>query len=365
MMRFHLRLATLIAVLAFAEGCSNFVLGVIQSFGTPGGAKISTIAGNGTAGFSGDNGQAPAAELSQPYDVALDASGNQYIADTNNSRIRMVNTNGIITTVASGFFNPQAVVAYGTNFLYVADSGNQVIKSVTITSGAPLVALAAGTGTQGDTNLATPQLASSVDLNYPSGLAVNSSGDLYITDSQNSRILKLSSGNLILVAGSPTGAPGYTGDGGPATEAHLNFPNAIAFDGAGNLYIADGLNFVIRMVNTSGIISTIAGNGVNGDSGDGGSALSAEIGQPYGIAVDASGNLYVSQLNSVVRKIDTSGNISTVAGNIHLGVGYGGDGNNATAALLDEPWGLAIDLSGNLLIADRINNRIRKVAIGQ
>ena len=207
MMRFHLRLATLIAVLAFAEGCSNFVLGVIQSFGTPGGAKISTIAGNGTAGFSGDNGQAPAAELSQPYDVALDASGNQYIADTNNSRIRMVNTNGIITTVASGFFNPQAVVAYGTNFLYVADSGNQVIKSVTITSGAPLVALAAGTGTQGDTNLATPQLASSVDLNYPSGLAVNSSGDLYITDSQNSRILKLSSGNLILVAGSPTGAP--------------------------------------------------------------------------------------------------------------------------------------------------------------
>ena len=169
--------------------------------------------------------------------------------------------------MASGFFNPQAVVAYGTNFLYVADSGNQVIKSVTITSGAPLVALAAGTGTQGDTNLATPQLASSVDLNYPSGLAVNSSGDLYITDSQNSRILKLSSGNLILVAGSPTGAPGYTGDGGPATEAHLNFPNAIAFDGAGNLYIADGLNFVIRMVNTSGIISTIAGNGVNGDSG--------------------------------------------------------------------------------------------------
>ena len=119
------------------------------------------------------------------------------------------------------------------------------------------------------------------------------------------------------------------------------------------------------MVNTSGIISTIAGNGVNGDSGDGGSALSAEIGQPYGIAVDASGNLYVSQLNSVVRKIDTSGNISTVAGNIHLGVGYGGDGNNPTAALLDEPWGLAIDLSGNLLIADRINNRIRKVAIGQ
>ncbi len=111
-MRFHLRLATLIAVLAFAEGCSNFVLGVIQSFGTPGGAKISTIAGNGTAGFSGDNGQAPAAELSQPYDVALDASGNQYIADTNNSRIRMVNTNGIITTVASGFFNPQAVVAF-------------------------------------------------------------------------------------------------------------------------------------------------------------------------------------------------------------------------------------------------------------
>ena len=122
----------------------------------------------------------------------------------------MVNTNGIITTVASGFFNPQAVVAYGTNFLYVADSGNQVIKSVTITSGAPLVALAAGTGNSRRHQSCNATLASSVDLNYPSGLAVNSSGDLYITDSQNSRILKLSSGNLILVAGSPTGAPRLT-----------------------------------------------------------------------------------------------------------------------------------------------------------
>jgi hypothetical protein len=271
-----------------------------------------------------------------------------------------------LTTVASaGFFNPQALVVYGST-IYVADSGNQVVKEVSITGGAPVIAIVAGTGTQGGSGT-LPGSASSVQLNYPSGLAVDSSGNLYITDTGNSRILKLvpGTGTLSLFAGT-TDSPGYGGDGHLATEAHLSYPNAIAIDGAGNLYIADGVNFVIRMVNTSGIISTIAGNGVNGDSGDGGPALSAEIGQPYGIAVDASGNLYVSlPLDSVVRKIDTNRNISTVAGNIHLGAGYGGDGNNATAALLDEPWGLAIDPSGNLLIADRINNRIRKVALGQ
>jgi hypothetical protein len=137
-------------------------------------------------------------------------------------------------------------------------------------------------------------------------------------------------------------------------------------DSAGNVYIADGLNFVIRKVDHLTLnISTIAGTGVNGDTGDGGPATAAEIEQPYGLTVDTSGNLYIAELNSVIRKVDTSGNISTVAGNVHLGAGFGGDGNVATAALLDEPWGLAIDSSGNLLIADRINNRIRKVGLGK
>jgi trimeric autotransporter adhesin len=367
MTRFLLRLAVLTTLLAFTGGCSNFVLGVIQSFGTPGGAKISTIAGNGTAGFSGDNGPATSAELYQPYDVSVDTSGNLYIADCNNSLIRMVNTNGIITTVtaASGLFNPEAAVVDSAGNLYICDTGNQQIEEVTGTTITPLVGVAES---HGDNNpLTAPVLGTSVQLNYPSDIAVDSGNNLYIVDSQNSRILKLAHGTgmVSLVAGNGSGNSGYNGDNGPAISAHLNYPTAVAFDAWGNLYIADGLNFVIRKVDTTGTISTIAGNGVNGDSGDGGPALSAEIEQPYGIAVDASGNIYVSQLNSVVRKIDTNRNISTVAGNAHLGVGYGGDGNNATAALLDEPWGLAIDLSGNLLIADRINNRIRRVALGQ
>jgi trimeric autotransporter adhesin len=220
----------------------------------------------------------------------------------------------------------------------------------------------------GSANLGTPGAASAVELNYPSGLALDSSGnDLYIADAGNNRILKLviSTQTLSLVAGDAGGAAGYSGDGSSATVARLDYPSAITIDGTGNLYIADSLNFVIRMVNATGVISTIAGNTVNGDSGDGGPATSASIEQPFGIAVDPSGNLFMSELNSVVREVNTSGNISTVAGNAHLGVGYGGDGNNATVALLDEPWGLATDLSGNLLIADRINNRIRKVALGQ
>jgi sugar lactone lactonase YvrE len=362
MTRFLLRLAVLTTLLAFTGGCSNFVLGVIQSFGAPGGAKISTIAGNGTAGFSGDNGPATSAELYQPYDVSVDTSGNLYIADCNNSRIRMVNTSGIMTTVAaaSGLFNPQAVAVDSGN-IYICDTGSQQIKEI---PGSPNVLV--GTGSYGNNNLTAPLPAPgpTVELDYPNDIVVNSH-NLYIADTGNSRILEFLAGTVSLVAGNAAGIPGYSGDSGPATSAHLNYPGAIAFDTSGNLYIADGLNFVIRKVDTTGTISTIAGNGVNGDSGDGGPALSAEIEQPYGIAVDASGNIYVSQLNSVVRKIDTNGNISTVAGNAHLGVGYGGDGNNATAALLDEPWGLAIDLSGNLLIADRINNRIRRVALGQ
>jgi sugar lactone lactonase YvrE len=365
--RLGLQLTAAIAFMASLEGCSVWVLGVVQSLGSQNGPKISTIAGNGTGGSGGDGGPATSAKLNQPYDIAIDSSGNIYIADCNNSLIRMVNTSGIISTVVStGLFNPQAVVVDGSN-MYIADSGDQVIKEVSITGGIP--GAVAGTGTQGSggsTNLGLSGGALLVDLNYPSGLAVDSSHNLYITDTGNSRILKLSSGGtLSLFAGSATGAPGYTGDSGPATAAHLNYPNAIALDTLGNMYVADGLNFVIRKIDLLGTIGTIAGNGVNGDSGDGGPALAGEIEQPYGVAIDSSRNLYISQLNSVVRKVDTNGIMSTVAGNAHLGAGYGGDGNVATAAMLDEPWGLAIDLSGNLLIADRINNRIRKVAFGK
>ena len=278
-MRHLLRLFAPIALLALTAGCyGGWIFGIVQSFGTQNGAKISTIAGNGTAGYSGDNGPATSAELNQPYDVAIDSSGNLYIADCNNSLIRTVNPSGSITTaVSTGLFNPQAIAVDGS-ILYIADTGDQVIKEVSTTGGTPVTV--AGTGNQGNsgsTNLGVTGTALLVDLNYPSGLAVDSSHNLYIVDSQNSRVLKFvpgTPGTLSLVAGNAGGVPGFSGDGSPAISAHLNFPTAVALDTSGNLYIADGLNFVIRMVNTLGTINTIVGNGVNGNSGDGGSAIS-------------------------------------------------------------------------------------------
>ncbi len=369
-LRLGILFAAAVIFMALVVGCSNWVLGVIQSFGTQNGAKITTVAGNGTGGYAGDGGPATSAELHQPYAVAVDPAGNLYIADGVNCLIRMVSPSGTITTVVgdhsragqnygdgglatlAGLYDPVGVAVDASGNIYISDSGNQVIREVTKTTGDISTAVSGSVGSPAAT------------LVYPYGITVDSSGDLFITDLGNSRILEDISGIISTVAGM-AGSAGYTGDGGKAIDARLNSPTAVAVDSAGNIYIADGLNFVIRKVDNSSnhIITTVAGNGLNGYSGDGGPATAAEIEQPWGVAVDSSGTLYISEINSVVRKVDAaSGIISTVAGNVHLGSGYGGDGNVATAAMLSEPWGLAIDNSGNLLIADFVNNRVRKVS---
>jgi hypothetical protein len=180
----------------------------------------------------------------------------------------------------------------------------------------------------------------------------------------SSVIRKVTGTSISTVAGN--GTPGYTGDGGLATSASLNYPQGVAVDSAGNIYIADSSNYVIRRVDhTTHIISTIAGTGISGYSGDGGPATAAQINFPSSVTVDAAGNLFITEGDNIVRKVDTSGIISTVAGNVHLVGGYGGDGNVATAATLNAPWGLAFDTLGNLLIGDRLNNRIRKVGLGR
>jgi uncharacterized protein (TIGR03437 family) len=330
---------------------------------------ISTVAGDGTQGFSGDGGPATSASFSEPEAVAVDAAGNLYIADRLNNRVRKVNPSGIISTVAGsgaeGFsgdggpatsaslYRPEGVAVDAAGSLYIADAFNARIRKV---SPSGIISTVAGNGAQrfsGDGGSAT-----SASLYFPHGVAVDAAGNLYITDHVNKRIRRVSpSGILTTVAGGGSGL----GDGGPATSASLWAPIGVAVDPAGNLYIADYWNYRIRKVNPSGMISTVAGNGAYKFAGDGGPATSASFWQPYGVAVDAVGNLYVADRgNSRIRKVSPSGIISTVAGN---GIGgYSGDGGPATSASLFDPRGVAVDAAGNLYVADSGNQRIRKVS---
>ncbi len=330
---------------------------------------ISTVAGGGPFKFSGDGGPATSAALQFPGDVASDAAGNLYIADSLNHRIRKVSAaGGIITTMAgngiqgfSGDGGPATSAALNTPYgvtvdaasnLYIADSQNDRIRKV---SPSGVISTVAGGGSAlGDGGPAT-----SASLG-PLGVAVDAAGNLYIADVQNQRIRRVSpSGIITTVAGN--GVQGFSGDGGPATSASLRRPSRAAVDAAGNLYIADGGNSRIRKVSPSGIISTVAGNGISGSSGDCGPATSASLNFPFGIpgvALDAAGNLYIADANRI-RKISSNGMISTVAGN---GVfGFSGDGGPATSAALNSPAGVAMDAAGNLYIADFSNDRIRKV----
>ncbi len=196
-------------------------------------------------------------------------------------------------------------------------------------------------------------------LNQPYGVTPDSAGNLYIADDQNNRIRKVSGGTITTVAG--IGTMGFSGDGGPATSALLYIPHGVAADSAGNLYIADTGNLRVRKV-SGGTITTVAGNGTVSFSGDGGPATSASINIPYGVAVDSAGNLYIADTgNNRIRKV-SGGTITTVAGNGTAS--FSGDGGPATSASINEPWAVAVDSAGNLYIADYANNRIRKVSGG-
>jgi uncharacterized protein (TIGR03437 family) len=328
---------------------------------------IATVAGNGTFGFSGDNGPATSAQLNGPSGVAVDSGGNLYIADVGNSRIRKV-SNGVITTVAGGgmqsgdsgpatsaeMSGPAGVAVDSAGNLYIADTLDNRIRKVS--NG--VISTVAGNGTpgfSGDNGLAT-----SAELNGPVGVAVDSAGNLYIADSGNYRVRKVSGGVITTVAGS--GGPGYplVGDNGPAVHAQLN-PVGVAVDSGGNLYIADVGNDRIRKV-SNGVITTVAGTGATGFSGDDGPATSAHLDEPWGVAVDATGNLYIADTdNSCIRKVSNRV-ITTVAGTGTQG--FSGDNGPATNAQLNSPWGVAVDPAGNLYVADRNNNRIRKVSGG-
>jgi uncharacterized protein (TIGR03437 family) len=324
------------------------------------GGNMTTVAGNGVMSYGGDNGSALKAQMNLPQGVAVDAAGNIYVADTANHEVRKVDTKGNITAVigngsagsgSNQLAGPQAVAVDAAGNVYIADTQNARIVKVTPGGSASTYAGNGTPGYGGDNGAAT-----SAQIYTPTGVALDAKGNLYIADYQNHRIRKVTTdGAISTVAGN--GNQGYAGDGGPATGALLNYPAGVAVDSGGNLYIADWGNYVIREVLPNGNISTIAGNHLPGYAGDGGLAIQARMSNPTDVAVDASGNVYFTDASARVREIFSSGFITTIAGNGTAG--YSGDGGVATAAQLNTPAGLAADSSGNLYVADSGNNAVR------
>ena len=320
---------------------------------------ITTIAGNGVS-----------TTLNRPSSVSFDSAGNLYIADSSNNRVRKMSTNGTITTIAgtgvagdSGdgglatdarLNDPSSVCFDSAGNLYIADRSNNRIRKVDTNGTITTFAGTGASGYSGDGSLAT-----SAQLKNPSSVYFDLVGNLYIADSSNYRVRKVSTnGTITTIAG--TGVAGDSGDGGLATAAQLDFPFGMTLDLAGNLYITDFVRHRIRKVNTNGIITTIAGTGVAGDSGDEGPATSAQINNPSSVCFDSAGNLYIAdRSNNRIRKVDTNGTITTFAGT--GAPGYSGDGGLAKDAQLNAPISVCFDSANNLYIADSLNNRIRKL----
>jgi trimeric autotransporter adhesin len=270
-------------------------------------------------GFSGDGGPAAEATYSCPAGLAFDRHGTLYIDDHANNRVRVVDAHGVVTTVAGS--GPAGVNLGG----YAGDG----------------------------------ELATRARLSEPVGIAVDERGNLFIADRDNAVVRKVDTHGIIsTIAG--TGTSGFSGDAGAATKASLSDPEYVVVDRRGVVYFTDQINERIRMIDTNGVITTVAGTGEPGYSGDGGPAIEAMLDGPYGLAIDPAGNLFVSDSSGArVRMIDTNGVITTVAGTGQPG--YSGDGGAATEATLSDPYGLAVDAEGNLYIADTGNAAIRMV----
>jgi len=283
---------------------------------------VTTIAGTGTGGYSGDGGPATAAQMYSMGYLAIDGSGNIYFLDTT-ARLRKVNSTGIITTIAGiGIFGTtgdggpataaqisgySGLVADATGNVYFASASARIRK----VSASGTITTIAGTGVAGYSGDGGPATSATIDF-YSRSLAVDVSGNVYFTDHSSNRLRMINvAGTISTFAG--TGTAGYSGDGGPATAATINYPRCIASDNSGNIYISDA-NYRIRKINSAGIITTIAGTGVIGCSGDGGPALAAQVFYPWSIGVDAAGTIYFSDGEcGMTRKISTTSAVTNIA----------------------------------------------------
>jgi trimeric autotransporter adhesin len=355
----------------FAKDSSGNVIATVLLYGTGLGPElalypgiISTVAGTGTWSYSGDGGPALSATLTNPQGVAIDNAGNLYVADSISQVVRKVNAaTGVISTVAGNGLvgysgdgglavkatlnNPLAVALDGAGNLYIADQGNNAIRKVNAVTRQITTVAGGATSGSGVDGIGDGGPATSALLNGPNDIALDGLGNLYIADSFNGLIRRVDavSGQITVAVGSG-----------------LNNPMGIALDAAGNLYIADTSNNVIRRVDAvSGKVTIVAGTGVSGFGGDSGAATNAKLATPVGVRLDAAGNLYIAdQANNRIRQVNAqSGIITTIAGT--GAAKYLGDGGVPTAAALNAPTGVAVDAAGNVFIADYANNVIRKI----
>ncbi|HXH11373.1 MAG TPA: NHL repeat-containing protein [Alphaproteobacteria bacterium] len=345
----------------------------------PAGTSIFTVVGTGAPGYSGDGGQARHAALNQPFDVALDRHGNLYFSDANNHCVRRVErTSGVIATVAgtgtAGYsgdggpatkaqlHSPYGIALDAEGNLYIVDRLNACVRVVEVATG--IIRTVAGTGQPGFSGDGGP--AVQAQLQEPNDIVLDGLGHAYIADVQDHRIrvVDLATGVITTFAG--TGEPGSGGDGGPADRAMLLGPRALAFGPTGDLYICLRNDHKVRKVNMrTGRIHTVAGTGAKGYTGDGGPALQATFNGPKEIAVDRHDNIFlVDTENHCIRRIEAAGgHVTTVAGTGQPG--DSGDGGPAVHAMLKRPHGVCVDAVGNLYIGDSENHRVRFVAIGE
>lgn len=331
---------------------------------------IYTVAGTGSAGYTGDGSAATSAKLERPNGVAFDAAGNMYIADSASNVIRKVNvSSNIISTIAgtgtagssgdgsaatAATLNAPIGIAFdASGNLFITEALGNVVRKI---NSSGVISTIAGTGTASTTG--DGSAATAATLNTPVGIAIDASGNIFIAEANGNVIRKINgSGIISTVAG--TGTASSTGDGSAATAATLDAPVGLAFDGSGNLYISESAGHRIRKVNGTGVISTYAGTGIAGSTGDGSLATDAKLRNPTGIAFDANGNLYVSETNGrFIRRVSNTDTITTVAGT--GAAGYSGDGGNATAATFRRPFGIAVN-RGNIFISDWNTRTVRMI----